>query len=38
MSKLLQDIESSKAFQKYDIPPIILKANEDICSMMMIAH
>ena len=35
MSKLLQDIDSSKAFQKYDIPPIILKVNEDICSMVL---
>ena len=35
MSKLLQDIASSKAFQKGDIPPIILKANEDTCSMVL---
>ena len=38
LSKLLQDIESSKAFQKDDIPPIILEANEDICSMVLTSH
>ena len=35
LSKLLQDIQSSKAFLKDDIPPKVFKANEDICSIVL---
>ena len=32
---MIQSIDSTKAFQKNDIPPNILKANEDICSIVL---
>ena len=35
MSCMIQSIDSTKAFQKNDIPPNFLKANEDICSILL---
>ena len=32
---IIQSVDSTKAFQKDDIPPTILKANEDICSIVL---
>ena len=34
---MIQSIDSTKAFQKNDIPPNILKANEDICSIVLMS-
>ena len=34
---LVINLDSSKAYQKYDIPPKILKENEDICKTVLCA-
>ena len=34
MTYMIQSVDSTKAFQKGDIPPKMLKANEDICSIV----
>ena len=33
----IQSVDSTKAFQKDDIPPKMLKANEDICSIVLMS-
>ena len=35
MTYMIQSIDNSKAFQKDDIPPKSLKANVDICSIVL---
>ena len=37
MLRMIQSIDSTKAFQKNDFPPNILIANEDICSIVLTA-
>ena len=32
---MIQNVDTSKAFQKDDIPPKLLKANVDICSIVL---
>ena len=37
MMHLIQEVDSTKVFQKNDIPPKMLKANGDVCSIVLTA-